>query len=74
MLPVGGGAGVQDVLFGCEQGQAVGIKVHRSRAHDGKRSQTAPAAALFSGPDGGVSAGKQPQWSAEARWQTGKVR
>ena len=37
MLPVGGGAGVEDVLFGREQRQAVGIKVDRSLAHDGKR-------------------------------------
>lgn len=52
VLPVGGGAGVQDVLFGREQRQAVGIKVDRSRAHDGKSFQTTPAASLFTGPDG----------------------
>lgn len=51
-LPVGGGAGVEDVLFGREQRQAVGIKVDRSRAHDGKSFQTTPAASLFTGPDG----------------------
>lgn len=33
-LPVGGGAGVEDVLFGREQRQAVGIKVNRSLVHD----------------------------------------
>lgn len=53
-LPVGGRTGVEDVLFGREQRQAVGIKVDRSRAHDGKSFQTTPAAAasLFTGPDG----------------------
>lgn len=39
-LPVGGGAGVEDVLFGREQRQAVGIKVDRSRVHAGKSFQT----------------------------------
>lgn len=52
VLPVGGGTGVEDVLFGREQWQAVGIKVDRSRAHDGKSFQTTPAASLFTGPDG----------------------
>lgn len=52
MLPVGGGARVEDVLLGREQRQAVGIKVDRSRAHDGKSFQTTPAASLFTGPDG----------------------
>lgn len=45
-LPVSGRAGVEDVLFGREQRQAVGIKVDRSRAHDGKSFQTTPAASL----------------------------
>lgn len=39
-LPVGGGTGVEDVLFGREQRQAVGIKVDRSRVHAGKSFQT----------------------------------
>lgn len=39
-LPVGGGAGVQDVLFGSEQRQIVGIKVDLSCVHDGKSFQT----------------------------------
>lgn len=52
MLPVGGGAGVEDVLLGREQRQAVGIKVDRLRAHDGKSFQTTPAASVFTGPDG----------------------
>lgn len=51
-LPVGGGTGVDDVLFGREQRQAVGIKVDRLRAHDGKSFRTTPAASLFTGPDG----------------------
>lgn len=51
-LPVGGGTGVEDVLFGREQRQAVGIKVDRWRAHDGKSFQTTPAASVFTGPDG----------------------
>lgn len=38
-LPVGGGARVEDVLFGREQRQAVGIKVDRRRAHDGKKKK-----------------------------------
>lgn len=52
VLPVGGGAGVEDVLFGREQRQAVGIKVDRLRAHDGKSFQTTPAASLLTFPDG----------------------
>ena len=56
VLPVSGGSGVEDVLFGREQRQAVGIKVDRSLtfAHDGKSFQTRPlpAASLFTGPDG----------------------
>lgn len=39
-LPVGRGTGVEDVLFGRKQRQAVGIKVDRPRVHDGKSFQT----------------------------------
>lgn len=39
-LPVGGGAGVQDVLFGREQRQIVGIKVDLPCVHHGKSFQT----------------------------------
>lgn len=52
LLPVSGGAGVENVLFGREQRKAVGLKVDRLRAHDGKSFQTTPAASLFAGPDG----------------------
>lgn len=51
MLPARGRTGVEDVLFGREQRQAVGIKVDRSLAHCGKSFQTTPAASLFTGPD-----------------------
>lgn len=51
VLPVGGGTEVEDVLFSREQRQAVGIKVHRLRAHDGKSFQTTPAASFFTFPD-----------------------
>lgn len=68
-LPVGGGARVEDVLLGREQRQAVGIKVDRSRAHDGKSFQTTPAASLSSLVPTvsavGVSAGEKPQRSSE---------
>lgn len=37
MLPARGRTGVEDVLFGREQRQAVGIKVDRSLAHCGKK-------------------------------------
>lgn len=39
-LPVGRGPGVQDVLFGREQRQIVGIKVDLSCVHDGKTFQS----------------------------------
>lgn len=52
MLPARGRTGVEDVLFGREQRQAVGIKVDRSLVHCGKSFQTTPAASLFTGPDG----------------------
>lgn len=39
-LPVGGGTRVQDVLFGCEQRQIVGVKVDLSCVHDGRSFQT----------------------------------
>lgn len=50
-LPVGGGAGVEDVLFGREQRQAVGIKVNRLLVHD---AQNFPerSASFVTGPDG----------------------
>lgn len=50
-LPVGGGAGVEDVLFGREQRQAVGIKVNRFLVHD---AQNFPerSASFVTGPDG----------------------
>lgn len=46
LLPVGGGTGFEDVLFGREQREAVGIKVDFLRVHDGKRFRT--TAAFFS--------------------------
>lgn len=55
-LPVRGGAGVEDVLFGREQRQAVGIKVDRPRTHDGKSFPTTPAACLSAGPDASAAA------------------
>lgn len=50
-LPVGGGAGVEDVLFSREQRQAVGIKVDRFLVHD---AQNFPerSASFVTGPDG----------------------
>jgi len=70
-LPVGGGAGVEDVLLSREQRQAVGIKVDRLRAHDGNSFQTTPAASLLTFPDGfrgrECSAAQQPQRSTEGR-------
>lgn len=51
-LPVGGGPRVEDVLFGREQRQAVGVKVDLLLAHHGKTSQTTPAASMFTGPGG----------------------
>lgn len=75
-LPVGGGARVEDVLLGREQRQAVGIKVDRSRAHDGKSFQTTPAASLSSLVPTvsavGVSAGEKPQRSSEGRSRPSK--
>lgn len=35
-LPVGGGAGIEDVLFGREQRQTVGVEVDLPCVHDGK--------------------------------------
>lgn len=64
-LPVGGRPGVEDVLFGREQRQAVGIKVDRSRVHAGKSFQTTQllSSLLPTAFGVGVSAGgkKQPQ-------------
>lgn len=70
VLPVSGGPGVEDVLFGREQRQAVGIKVDRLHAHDGKGFQTTPAASLFTGPHGfrgRTICWKQPQRNNEGR-------
>lgn len=60
-LPVGGGAGVQDVLFGREQRQIVGIKVDLSCVHDGKSFQTSAVwlSSLVPTVSGGVGRGSE---------------
>lgn len=70
VLPVSGGPGVEDVLFGREQRQAVGIKVDRLHTHDGKGFQATPAASFLFGPHGfrgRTICWKQPQRNYEGR-------
>lgn len=75
LLPVSGGPSVEDVLFGREQRQAVGIKVDRLHTHDGKGFQATPAASPFAGPHGfrgETFCWKQPQRNYEGRSRPGK--
>ena len=70
VLPVGGGARVEDVLLGREQRQAVGVKVDLLLAHYGKSSRTTPAASVFTGPGG--FRGRFVCWKSEYWWSAGK--
>lgn len=50
-LPVGGGAGIKDVLFGREQRQIVGIEVDLPCVHDGKSFPDFCCLAVVADPD-----------------------
>lgn len=79
LLPVGGGTGFEDVLFGREQREAVGIKVDFLRVHDGKRFRT--TATFFSslvptvfGVGVSVGGGGKPQRSTAADQSSGSLQ
>lgn len=50
-LPVGGGAGIEDVLFGREQRQIVGVEVDLPCVHDGKSFPDFCSLAVVADPD-----------------------